>query len=234
MTTPQTPAGSRADVERMQQRLSRKHPAHHICTVETRLVVEGYPRSGNSLLTNMLFESSSFNARWDAVAHHTHHLDNLRIASTFGIPKLILVREPLAAIRSYHIYSGLPLDDCAEDYRHFYAGVLDLMERTAIVHFEDVLGDFRKVVAALNALGDFGLSPGEEYAPLRTRAERVIRERAAKRAAKMGAVSRHVAAPDPERDRLKAELSDTVAKHLRGKPEVFAIYDQVMGLRSGC
>jgi len=205
--------------------LAQTHAPNHLCRPETRLVVEGYPRSSNSFAVDMIGESAIGHLHRSEIAHHTHHLFNLRIAQAYGIPKVILIREPAAAILSFHIYSEAPIPQCAAKYATFYAGALELMNDAAVIHFRDVTGDFRKVIARINAIGDFAIPEDQDFAAIRARALGLVRGRASKTSEEDA--MRQVAAPNEERERIKDRLRGEVETFLAAHPRAIRVYDRV-------
>ena len=105
---------TKEDALALHAKLAQTHAPNHLCRPDTRLVVEGYPRSSNSFAVDMIGESATGLLRRQDIAHHTHDVANLQIAQAYGIPKVILIREPEAAILSFHIYSNAPIPRCAK------------------------------------------------------------------------------------------------------------------------
>lgn len=70
----------------------------HLCIrKDTDLVIEGYPRSANSTTVH------KFLSRQDRplhVAHHKHHAAQILRAVQWGIPAVVLIREPRSACLS--------------------------------------------------------------------------------------------------------------------------------------
>lgn len=64
---------------------------------ETDLVVEGFPGSANSFVSNALRAAAGERA---LIASHFHHTVQLARALAFGVPAVVVVREPRAACGS--------------------------------------------------------------------------------------------------------------------------------------
>lgn len=206
--------------------LAKTHASNHLCRPDTRLVVEGYPRSSNSFAVDMIAESAVGHLRRPDIAHHTHDVANLKIAQAYGIPKVILIREPEDAILSFHIYSNAPIAQCAKKYADFYAEALELMENSAVIHFRDVTGDFRTVIERLNAIGDFGIPEDQDFEAIRIRALDLVRSRAS--TTNQEDATRQVAAPDPDREEIKTRLRGEVQTFLAAHPRAQNVYNRVM------
>ncbi len=207
--------------------LARTHEPHHLCRPDTRLVVEGYPRSSNSFAVDMIGEAAIGFVHRSQIAHHTHDVANLQIAQAYGIPKVILIRTPEDAILSFHIYSRAPIPRCAVKYADFYAEALKLMKRNAaLIHFRDITGDFSTVIARINAIGDFNIPEDQDFEVIRTRALGLVRGRAS--GASQEDAVRQVAAPNEQREAIKKTLRGDVRDFLAEHPRAQRVYERVM------
>ncbi len=219
------PRTSKEEAQALQATLAARHAAHHVCSPETRLVVEGYPRSSNSFAVDMIAQSGRGHIAVSQIGHHTHDVANLQIAEAHGIPRLILIRPPEAAILSFHIYSGAPIGRCAAKYHAFYTGARALMDRrSAVAHFDEVTGAFGAVVRKLNAIGGFGIPDNQDWDAIREDALAAVRGRASEDAEE---ATRQVAAPTEARETMKAELRGQVQAFLAEHPRAERIYERV-------
>lgn len=212
-------------IDQLRERLSR-HLAHHVCNQNTRLVVEGYPRSGNSFTVDMLAVCGGSRLRREEMAHHTHEIENLLLADACGIPKMILIREPEDAILSYMIFSGRPVAACAERYARFYRCARNLLSNAIIVHFRDAIADFRTVACRLNALGNYGIPQDQDFSLRHQEALALLRGRASddpERAA------RQVAAPSEKREEMKKAARANVLDYLERNGEARRAYEEFLG-----
>lgn len=211
----------------LRKKLAKTHAPNHLCGPDTALVVEGYPRSSNSYAVDMIAESAIGFLHRSKIAHHTHEVINLQIAEAYGIPKIILIREPEDAILSFHIYSQVPLQRCAEKYAAFYTGALKLMKKnTAVIHFREVTGDFRTVIERINAIGHFGIPEDQDFDAIHERALDLVRSRAPQTSEEDA--MRQVAAPDEKREEIKAQLRGEVQEHLTAHPRARRVYERMM------
>ena len=74
---------------------------------DTRIVVEGFQRSGNTFaycLVSELFSAHQMTER--RIAHHTHSVASIKRAIKFQSPSLFLVRDPRDAIISAALYKS--------------------------------------------------------------------------------------------------------------------------------
>ncbi|MEM9399964.1 MAG: hypothetical protein AAF984_07120 [Verrucomicrobiota bacterium] len=116
---------------------------------ETNLVIEGYPRSGNS------FAFTAFNmAQGEStvrVAHHLHTASVVIAAIRANVPSLLLVRNPEDAIISHIIYSqNLTIRQCLRSYLDFYQPLLKYKDYFVVAKFEDVITDFGAITRQVN------------------------------------------------------------------------------------
>lgn len=210
----------------LRDRMLKVHAPNHVCRPDTRLVIEGYPRSSNSFAVDVVAEAAGAALPRHFIAHHTHEVDNLRLADAYGIPKIILIREPGDAILSFHIYSKAPVEACANRYAEFYRQCLTMMDKAAVVHFRDVTTNIGSVVAKINAIGNFGIDETQDFDAIRERALALVRGRASKDDQDLAA--RQVAAPDARREALKNELRADVQSYLASRSELNEIYEKIL------
>ena len=117
-------------------------------TAATDLVIEGYPRSGNSFALHAFLRAQPTAVN---VAHHLHVPAQVVRAARLCIPALVLVRTPADAIISHMLREPrLSVNDALEDYIQFYSVVRRYAHACVIAAFDDVVGDFGAVVRRVN------------------------------------------------------------------------------------
>ena len=132
---------------------------------ETDLVVEGFPRSGNTFALLALMTAQPRPLR---TADHLHVPAQVLRAVAWNIPVLLIVREPDAAIRSLVVrYPYISPSQAAAAYSRFHERCWPLRDRVVVATFEQVTGRLGDVVARLNrAFGTdfepFGHDPASE------------------------------------------------------------------------
>lgn len=211
-------------IDQLLAKLSR-HPKNHVCNQNTRLVIEGYPRSGNSFTADMLAVCGGNRLRIDEMAHHTHEIENLLLADAFGVPKMILIREPEDAILSFTIFSERPVAECTARYVKFYERAKDLLTNAIIVHFRDTTTDFRSVVSRLNSLGNFGIPEDQDFSVRHQEALALVRSRASDDAEQ---AVRQVAAPSEKREEMKNTARASVLDYLARNGDARKIYNELL------
>ena len=127
-------------------RYLRLHPKI-LVRPDTELLIEGFPRSGNTY-TVMAFRICNPEIK---LANHMHSAAHVFMARRFGVPTLILLREPEAAIRSLLVRrNSLSAERVVDEYLEFYKGVYPFRDEVIICRFETAVSDFDSVVRAVN------------------------------------------------------------------------------------
>ena len=124
------------------------------------VMIEGYPRSANSFAHDAFAMANP----GLAIATHLHSAAHVRMAVACGVPAMVLVREPDAAVLSSLALmsqaSGATFNAGARRrlvreatlrYARFYERLVPVRERVLLIRFEDAITDFGVVVERLNA-----------------------------------------------------------------------------------
>ena len=121
---------------------------------DTDVVIEGFPRSANTFAVIAFELAQSESIR---VAHHLHVPSQVIAAAKWGIPTMVLVRDPEEAIFSLvQLRPHITLEQGLKDYVRFYRRILPYRERFVVARFEEVSTDFGALIRRLNA--HFGTS----------------------------------------------------------------------------
>jgi len=132
----------------------------------TGLVVEGFPRSGNSF---SVFAFMNSGADKMELAHHVHSPSQIILAARYGIPAVLLVRAPADAVAAglakIATHTG---SDLLRAYALYYESLLPLREHYVIAPFETVTSAAGRVVSAVNKRfgTSFSAIPPERHALL--------------------------------------------------------------------
>jgi hypothetical protein len=128
---------------------------------DTELVIEGFPRSGNS------FALAAFRLTQPSlrIAHHLHAPAQVIAAARQGIPALVVIRDPDDAIVSLLLRApGWEPREAFAEYARFYSSILPYRERFVVASFREIVSDFGPVIRRLNRR--FGTSFAEfEHTP---------------------------------------------------------------------
>ena len=212
-------------------RMKEKFAPHLICDEETDLVIEGYPRSANTFTVdfiNYLIGNSPAKEQIAlSIAHHTHSIKNLEIGVKLGKPCIALIREPEAAIRSFHIYSGLTLKQAADKYVDFYKHVYEIASYCCLARFEDIVSDFNSVLQAINREFGYEIPSSENLDEDVARVQEIDKQRALRERDEQEYI-KTVGAPIPEREQLKKEATQKVKDYLENDLRPLAIYKSLL------
>jgi hypothetical protein len=118
-------------------------------TKATRLVVEGFPRSGNTFAVNA-FRSAQGNP-WIRMSHHIHAPVQVGVAVETGVPVVVLVRRPADAVLSYLLYLPyVTAERACRDWLSYYRRVEPYVDRVVLATFDEVITDMGAVIEAIN------------------------------------------------------------------------------------
>jgi hypothetical protein len=147
----------------LEARLSKRWPAsvHYTRPGITRLCIDGFPRSANSMLIRkfLLSNRQAYKGRY-VVAHHSHDVDSVLAAVLADIPVIMPVRRPDDCIPSVLIYDKAMTQ--AEACRR-YLGLIDLAasrrQHVLVAPFDLIIHDVNSIFAAANRLFGIQLQP---------------------------------------------------------------------------
>lgn len=171
---------------------------------DTRFVIEGFPRSGNTFAT-AAFEVAT-RPRKPKLGHHLHSPAHVLAAVRLGVPVLVVVRPPKDAILSFLIQQPhISIAQALRAYVRFHRTLLPHLDRFVVATFDQVTGDFGEVLARVRVR--FGTSWAFEHTEENAReALRLIEEENRRRWAG-GCLDAKGAFPSESRARLKARLA---------------------------
>jgi hypothetical protein len=115
----------------------------------TEIVIEGYPRSGNTYAVEAFRQAQG---REIKMAHHLHAAAQIKLAARLGVPAIVLIREPSEAILSVLVRDPHASARWAlRSYIRFYSTVLPYLERAVVAPFETVTSDLASIIRMVNA-----------------------------------------------------------------------------------
>jgi hypothetical protein len=117
---------------------------------EDDVVIEGYFRSANTFAVESFAASQLEPVR---IAHHFHSPAQFALARRYGVPAMLLLREPIPAALSYVIFNEgtWSAQKALQFYVDFHLPLLRIQEGFVVAPFEEVTSDFGKSIARLNA-----------------------------------------------------------------------------------
>lgn len=122
---------------------------------ETGIVIEGFPRSGNTFAVYAFEQAQKGQkgAGGDGVrpAHHLHAPAQVMLAARWEIPCVVLIREPTEAVLSLVIREPhLSLSQAFRHYLSFYETSARYQSHFVLATFEQLIGDYGTVIERVN------------------------------------------------------------------------------------
>jgi len=117
-------------------------------TGQTDLVVEGFPRSGNTFMVTALENATNHRIR---ISSHVHHPAQVKLACSRGLPTVLVVREPVDTLASYLTYGqhGRPGRTIAE-YCSYHRELLPYLDQLIVCDFEENTSNLSAAIARVN------------------------------------------------------------------------------------
>jgi hypothetical protein len=128
----------------------RCHPRyrHLVVRPDSEIVIEGYPRCANSFSV-LAFERAQ--QRPMQIGHHLHASAQITLGVKYGIPVLVLIREPIGAAASLIIrHPEISAKQALRQYVSFYECVWHFADRVVLADFHKITSDYAQVIDAVN------------------------------------------------------------------------------------
>lgn len=127
-------------------------------TRDTAIVIEGFPRSGNTFAT-AAFDLANRSPS-PKLAHHVHSPAQVIVAIQLGIPTLLVIRPPEEAVLSFVVQQPhITLRQAVRAYLRYHRTLLPHRGGFVLATFDEVVSDFGAVTRRVNER--FGTSFGE-------------------------------------------------------------------------
>lgn len=170
--------------------------------MDTELVIEGFPRSGNSFAVNAF---QMVQPRPVRLAHHIHAPAQIILAARRDLPILVLAREPVAAASSLvirHPYISLRM--ALYEYIRFYETIAPYRGKFVVGLFDQVTNDYGEVIKRINQRFASGFAAFEHNEANVQKSFDMIEQQ--NRQKHNGALAElRIARPSPAREKLKAQ-----------------------------
>ena len=130
--------------------LMRRRPAHdgHVVDGESELMVEGFPRSGNTFAV-AAFQLSQ--GRPMRIARHLHAAAHVREGIRRRLPVIVVCRDPADAAVSMVIrHPETTVRQALRQYITFHRPLLGNIDDVVVAPFESVTADFGRVIDDVN------------------------------------------------------------------------------------
>ena len=121
-----------------------------IVTPDTQLVIEGFPRSGNSFARRAFVMAQNESFDKTRIAHHLHVPAQVVRAAQWQIPTLVLIRRPRDAVLSFAIWDPISVDQALRYYLSFYETVEKFRDAYVLGLFEEITEDFGQIIKRMN------------------------------------------------------------------------------------
>jgi hypothetical protein len=119
-------------------------------TPDTQLVIEGFPRSGNSFARRAFVMAQDESFDKTHIAHHLHVPAQVVRAAQWQIPTLVLIRRPRDAVLSFALWDPISVDQALKYYLSFYETVEKYRDAYVLGLFEEITEDFGQVIQRVN------------------------------------------------------------------------------------
>jgi len=196
------------------------HIKECLLSESSELVIEGFPRSANTFAVVAFRQAQG---RDVPMAHHLHVEAQILKGVSKGLPVIVLIRNPVDAVRSLIIRHPLmTTEDAFQRYIEFYTAVERVADKVVVADFEKVTSNFGEVIAIANkkygtAYKLFEANPEN--------LERVYKEIDAINSVADEGKETHVARPSKEREKIKVDIPPLPkSKHAE------AIYSRLIGV----
>jgi hypothetical protein len=121
-----------------------------IVTPDTQLVIEGFPRSGNSFARRAFVMAQNESFDKTRLAHHMHVPAQVVRAVQWQIPTLVLIRKPRDAVLSFAVWDPISVEQALRYYISFYETSEKYRDAYVLGLFEEVTEDFGQVIKHIN------------------------------------------------------------------------------------
>jgi len=126
----------------------RPRRRHLLVTRDTEIVIEGYPRSANTFAVAAFLLAQGRRVK---IARHLHVPAQVIQAVRWGIPTIVLIRNPEDAVPSLLVREhAWPAEQALKDYIRFYSRVAPYQHGFVLATFEEVTQHFGAVIERVN------------------------------------------------------------------------------------
>jgi hypothetical protein len=168
---------------------------------KTQLVIEGFPRSGNTFAV-IAFEQAQKESI--SIAHHLHMPAQVAEAVRLRIPILVLIRHPKDAVLSLVLRERrISIRRALNHYVSFYETVFEHRDACVVAPFAEVVTDYGAVIERVNARFGTRFSP---FRHTEDNVDRVFAQIEDFDAARGGIIESKISRPSAARNELKEAL----------------------------
>ena len=129
-------------------------------TASTDLVVEGFPRSGNTFTTFAIEQASGYEL---AIASHVHQPCQIKVALARSLPTVLVVRDPVSALASYLVYDRrFSVETVIGEYCSYHRELVPYAERVLVCEFDEITSCMSSVIRRINQKYSLRIAPFDE------------------------------------------------------------------------
>jgi hypothetical protein len=130
--------------------LRTRQDLERVVTPDTQLVIEGFPRSGNTFARRAFVVAQGDGFDRTRVASHLHVPAQVVQAARWQIPTLVVIRRPKDAVLSFAIWNPISVDQALRYYISFYETVEKYRDVFVLGLFEEITEDYGQVIERIN------------------------------------------------------------------------------------
>ena len=129
-------------------------------TDHTDLVVEGFPRSGNTFAVFALQDAARHRLR---LSSHVHHPSQVKLAVERGLPTVLVVREPVGTLASYLSFGqhGRPAA-VLKEYSGYLRELVPYVDQLVVCDFTEVVSDLSAIIDRINERFAMSIPPFDQ------------------------------------------------------------------------
>lgn len=129
----------------------------------TDLVVEGFPRSGNTFTAFAIEDASAHEL---TIASHVHQPSQIKLALARGVPTVLVIRDPVSALASYLVYDRrFSASAVIGEYCSYHRELVPYVERLLVCEFEEVTSQMSSVIDRINHRYSLQIPAFDEASP---------------------------------------------------------------------
>jgi hypothetical protein len=130
--------------------LRTRQDFRRVVAPDTQVVIEGFPRSGNTFARRAFVMAQGENFDKSRIAHHIHVPAQVVQAARWQIPTLVLIRRPRDAVLSFVLWDPISVDQALKYYISFYETSEKYRDAYVLGLFEEITENFGQVIKRIN------------------------------------------------------------------------------------
>ena len=130
--------------------LRTRQDFRRVVAPDTPVVIEGFPRSGNTFARRAFVMAQGEHFDATRIAHHIHVPAQVVQAARWQIPTLVLIRKPRDAVLSFALWDPISVDQALRYYISFYETSERYRDAYVLGLFEEITEDFGQVIKRIN------------------------------------------------------------------------------------